>query len=204
DIEAVKTSAFTQPNQDLILTKSAAISSASILAKSFPDYTKKNLGEKTYKTLEDSFYQTSIISELKVLKAKPNLFQKITAMHDVKEGGSLGAIYELCEASKVGVSVNVKKIIINKEQEKICNLFQIPPLRSTGAGSLLIACEKKASTFIIKELQKHHISSAIIGKTLPLDEGKWIIDSKGKKELNYWDKDPYWEAFFTGIKKGFK
>src|SRR5699024_3265741 len=121
----VKCSSFAQPYQDLILTKSAALSGAAILAKSFPNYTKQHLGGDLYQHIEDSFYQTGILQEVKTLRANTNIFRKISAMHDVTEGGALGAIYELCEASRVGVRVKVKEINVGQAQRELCNLFNI-------------------------------------------------------------------------------
>lgn len=204
DNAKVKCSSFAKPNQDLILTKSAALSSASILAKSFPNHTKKNLGNNIYESLVNSFYQTSIIPEVKILKNRPDILQEISAMHDVTEGGSLGAIYELCEASKIGVKVDIEAITIGKSQNEICNLFQINPLRSTGAGSLLIACKREMSKYILEELQRNNIAAAVVGETLPYTKGKKIYDSKGENELTYWEKDPYWNAFFNAIEKQLK
>lgn len=201
----VKSAAFARPNQDLILTKSAAISSASILAKSFPHYVQENLGERIHKALVDSFSQTSILREVQVLKEKPETFSGVSAMHDVTEGGVLGAIFELCEASKVGVNIEIDKILIGKEQKELCQLFNIPPLRCVGAGSLLIACEKEESPAILNKFHAHHISASIIGTTTELENGKRIIHGNKKEiELKYWDKDPYWEAFFNAFQKGLK
>ncbi len=199
DNEKIKCASFASTGQDLILTKSAALSSSAILAKSFPLYTQKHLGTEVCRYLEDSFYQTGIMQEIKILNENPNNFQKITALHDVTEGGVLGAIYELCEASRVGVRVDAKNIHVGKAQQQICNLFDINPLRSTGAGSLLIACEEEASSSILSALHQGNISATIVGKTLAEDEGKRILHSEGENRLEYEEKDPYWEAFFDAI-----
>lgn len=198
----VKCSSFAKPHQDLILTKTAALSSASILAKSFPNYTKENLGNDAYENLASSFYQTSIIPEVKVLRNKPDIMQKISAMHDVTEGGSLGAIYELCDASGIGVKVDIDAINVGKHQKDICNLFKIDPLRCTGAGSLLIACEKQVSEKILDELKDNDIPASIVGETLPYDKGKIAVKNGEELEVTYWDKDPYWAAFFEAIERG--
>lgn len=200
----VKCASFAKADQELILTKSAALSGASILAKSFPNYTRENLGSDVYERLSDSFYQTSIIPEIKILRSRPDIMQGIVAMHDVTEGGSLGAIYELCEASRVGVRVNLDAIKIGDPQKQVCNLFQIDPLRSIGAGSLLVACQKEVSVAIIKELTSHNIPAAVVGRTLPYEEGKRIGTADEENELIYEDKDPYWEAFFSAIRKQLK
>lgn len=198
----VKCSSFAVPHQDLILTKTAALSSAAILAKSFPNHTKQHLGNEAYENLAASFYQTSIIPEVKVLKKMPNIMQSISAMHDVTEGGSLGAIYELCEAGGVGVKVDVDAIYVGENQRGICDLFEIDPLRSVGAGSLLIACDKSVSEKIQNELKVSAIQASVVGETLPASEGKTLVSRGGEEKFQYWDIDPYWAAFFNAVEKG--
>lgn len=200
----IKSSAFAKPGQDLILTKSAAISSATILAKSFPHHTKTSLGGGAYNCLVENFYKTSILSEVQLLQNESILLENISAMHDVTEGGSLGAIYELCEASQTGVKVDANKINVGQFERKICELFRIDPLRCIGAGSLLIACEKRASERIVKKLQSNKILATIVGETIPKNKGKKIVDSEGEKELEYWEEDPYWAAFSYAVEKGLR
>lgn len=202
DSKDIKSSAFAKPNQALILTKSSALSSAAILAKSFPLYSKENLGEKVQQTLSDSFYDTTILPEVQILRQHEEAFQAISALHDVTEGGSLGAIYELCAASSLGVTVFKENILIGREQQEICQLFKIDPLRSIGAGSLLIACNKESSTTIIELLKENQIPATVVGETRSMDEGRKIIENGKESELTYLEKDPYWDAFFQAIKTG--
>lgn len=200
--QSTKSSSSAKPYQDLILTKSAALSSAAILAKSFPQHTQSHLGIEVYQHLAQSFYQTSILGEVETLSQQTEMFQAVSALHDVTEGGALGAIYELCSASRVGVKIIKDKIIVGQEQQRICELFNIDPLRSVGAGSLLIACEKKWSTRIIEALNKSQFLAAVVGETRPFEEGKTIIDKEQKSELTYLEKDPYWDAFSQAIALG--
>lgn len=204
DTTKVKTSALAGLHQKLILTKSTAFSSSAILAKSFPNHTKAHLGNEMYKTLERSFYQTSIFPEIQILKENPDILEGVSAMHDVTEGGALGAVYELCEASKVGVKINKEAIPVGHAQHNICQLFQINPLRALGTGSLLIACDKKVSMPILNEFHNKGISAAVIGETRPVEEGKQITTPQDIQQLTYWDKDPYWEAFFKALENQLK
>lgn len=202
--QKIKSSAFAKPNQDLILTKTAALSSAAILAKSFPKYCQENLGKKVQQNLSDSFYLTSILPEVQILSQHAAAFQAISALHDVTEGGALGAIYELCVASNLGVKVIKDKIFVGEEQAKICTLFNIDPLRSTGAGSLLISCDKDWSASILEILNENQIAAAVVAETRKIDEGRKIIDVGEEKELTYIEKDPYWDAFSKAIELGLK
>lgn len=201
DLKQVKSSVYATVGQDIIQTKSAALSSSSILAMSFPDFTKKHIGEKAQQLLVNSFYEISVLQEVRALKKRLDLYDNIRAMHDVTEGGVLGAVYELCEASGVGVELYEQEIALGKEQKEICELFQIDPFRSVGAGSLLISCDSTRSMDVITHLKAENIEAKIIGQTKKRSEGKKIIESKQTRELVYEEEDPYWKAFFDAVEK---
>lgn len=201
-LNEVKSAAFAKAGQVLVQTKTAALSSAAILAKSFPKYVQKRIGAKKQRLLADSFYEMDILKEVQVLKEIPSLFNSISAMHDVTEGGVLGAIYELCTASRVGVEVFTENILLGEAQKEMCRLFEIDPLRSVGAGSLLISCQKEQSVKIINVLKTAGIEAAVIGELKEEKEGKKWRTPQGREELIYEEEDPYWKAFFEATNRG--
>lgn len=200
ELSMAKSTAFVQPNQDLILTKSAALSSAAILAKSFPNHTAKHLGRETQHQLAESLYQMSILPEVKILSSRKDLFSRISGMHDCTEGGALGAIYELCKASGTGAEVNQEKIPLGKNQKQLCQLFNIDPYRSIAAGSMLIACQKEATQSTLSLLRNTGINAEKVGQTLERPE-LLIITPTEKKPLEYQEKDPYWKTFYDATEQ---
>ena len=50
-------------------------------------------------------------------------------MHDVTEGGFLGALYELSEASNTGLEVDLSKVIFTEEAKKFVNFSRYPLTR---------------------------------------------------------------------------
>lgn len=203
DLSKVKTSAKAKPGQSLLMTKSAALSSTSVLAKSFPVYTKKALGIHAFKKLDSGFYSTSVLPEVKSLQGNENIFSKISAMHDITEGGVLGAVYELCAASGTGVRLIADKIPIEQETQAICDLFNIDPLRCVGAGSMLITCEPVCTEALIVHLNDSNIHASVIGSIKDQAEGKYMQYVGRKSELTYDEEDPYWDAFFNAVQQGF-
>lgn len=201
ELSRAKSTAFTKPGQDLILTKSAALSSAVILAKSFPNHTSDHLGEKLQQQLVDSFYQMSVLPEVKVLRSDKELFNQISGMHDCTEGGVLGGIYELCEAGGTGVEIYQEKIPLGKAQKQICQLFDIDPYRSIAAGSLLVACSKETTENTVNLLKENGIEAEKVGHTLSDKADRKIITPKGEEKLIYEEEDPYWKAFFDALEK---
>ena len=51
----------------------------------------------------------------------------VSAMHDVTEGGIFGALWEMAEASGVGLEIDLKKIPIRQETVEVCEFFGVNP-----------------------------------------------------------------------------
>ena len=63
-----------------------------------------------------------------------------TAMHDPTEGGVIGALWEMAEASAAGFRVFVERIPVRPATRAICAALGVDPLRLIASGALLIAC----------------------------------------------------------------
>ena len=83
-------------------------------------------------------------------------------MHDVTEGGIFGALWEMAEASGVGLEIDLKKIPLKQETVEICEYFGISPYELISSGSMLMAA--KDGNRLVMELQKEGIPAVIIGK----------------------------------------
>ncbi|NLB62859.1 MAG: AIR synthase [Fibrobacter sp.] len=203
ELAQAKTTAQVKPGQDIIATKSAALTSSAILAKSFPEHVRKHLGAEVQHSLAQSFYQTSVLSEVQALRQQPEMLAKISALHDVTEGGVLGTIYEMCAAGGVGVLVQQNQIPLGNEQKALCGLFQLDPFRCVGTGSLVLACDPAASAEIVKLLQDAGISAAVVGRTLA-ENTKSVVQNGQKEALEYAEEDPYWGVFAQSMQAGLK
>ena len=61
-------------------------------------------------------------------------------MHDVTEGGVLGACWEMAQLAGCGLVVDTARIRVLPETRALCAAAGLDPLRLIGSGSLLIAC----------------------------------------------------------------
>lgn len=87
-----------------------------------------------------------------------------TAMHDITEGGVLGAAWELYGASGVGIQLNKEAIPVHPVTEKLCKACQIDPLRLISSGSMLITCPNGDA--MIEGLRNIGIDATIIGRAI--------------------------------------
>ncbi|WP_375582880.1 AIR synthase-related protein [Cyclobacterium xiamenense] len=191
-----------QAGDVLLVSKSAAISSAAILAMSFPETTQNNLGKEIYRQACASFYDTSSLQD--ALLAVENGNTSVTAMHDVTEGGLLGAIYELTKAAGCGVLLEKEQLPVGPVQAAVCGLFELDPLRSIGAGSMIIACKESGAAAVQHRLESAGIPCTQVGKLTTAREGAYLRKGETKEPLRYQQTDPYWAAYLNAYKQGKK
>lgn len=198
----VLTSNKARPGNLILVTKQCAISSTAILAKSFPDTVRNKVGEEVYRQGCELFYQTSSIHDAVAAVGKEERYPDVVAMHDVTEGGVLGAIYEMATASDCGVLIQNDLLPVGRAQAEICQLFSIDPRYVIGAGSMVLAIENGAEERVIARLKEAEIECAVVGELTEKEDGIKLIEDGEKKNIPYFETDPYWSAFFTAKKKG--
>lgn len=198
------TSINARPGDAILVTKQCAISSTSILAMSFPETVIYRLGKETYQKACGMFYETSSLNDALTAVCKQTRHNDITAMHDVTEGGVLGAIYELVSASKNGAVVFNDQIPIGKIQQDVCNLFSIDPRYCVGAGSMIITCEKDKASAVIERLNIANIPCAVVGEIWEKEYGIKLQEKDKETDLIYLEEDPYWAVFFKATREGWK
>ena len=86
----------------------------------------------------------------------------VSAMHDVSEGGIFGALWDMAEASGVGLEIDLKKIPIRQETVEICEYLGVNPYKLVSGGCLLMATEDGLG--LVRELENQGIPCALIGK----------------------------------------
>lgn len=156
----------------VIMTKYAAMEGTSIFASDKRDKLKgidSSIIEKA-KNLGNSL---SVIAEGRIGSELG-----ANAMHDVTEGGILGACWEIADCSGLGIEVYEDKIPVLEETKIICNKLGVDYLRLISSGSMLIVCSNGDE--MLSALKKAGIVASIIGKIV--EEGKWFI-SNGEKTV---------------------
>ena len=166
------------PGQTVIMTKYAALEGSAILAE---DALQNGLPLeevviKTCLSLKDSL---SVVAEGTVA-----LSHDVAAMHDVTEGGVLGAAWELAYRTGLGIRVDTRAIPVLYATKEICAAYRVDPLRLIGSGSLLIACSDPQP--LIFALKQAGIPAAAIGQLTAsgyVDEAGRDLPPPGSDEL---------------------
>lgn len=85
-----------------------------------------------------------------------------TSMHDITEGGVLGAVYELCEASGTGCVISKENIPILDVTKKICGFLKLDPYRLIGSGSMIITVKDPEP--MLKQFKSKRLNAVCIGR----------------------------------------
>ncbi|WP_028855793.1 AIR synthase family protein [Psychrilyobacter atlanticus] len=102
-------------------------------------------------------------------------------MHDVTEGGILGAVWEVAELSKLGVTIYRDQLNVSEVTDKICDHYEIDPLKLISSGSMLIVVSPQNKDTLLNRLISDDIPTFEIGYFTENIEEKYIYDSKGQR-----------------------
>ena len=173
--------------QDVIMTKCAGLEGTVILAKQYEEI----LSDKIDKSLIEKAKQMR--GFLSVIK-ESNIAKKMgaTAMHDVTEGGILGAVWEVADCSGTGILVELDKIPVKEETRAICQAAHISPYELISSGSLIITAFEGEK--VVKALQQQGIECAIIGKIT--EKEKQMIKDEKIQQLNQPKSDALYAVKF--------
>lgn len=185
------TAAGAKPGDKIILTKSAGIEGTAILATDKEITLRKKISSDTIQNAKNFYDKISIVKDAMIAYETGG----VHAMHDPTEGGVIGGIHEIADASKLGVKIFKNKILVRKETSAICEYFQIDPMQLISSGALLISVMPKYAKEIIKELEKSGIQAKVIGEFLKNPDERRIILENGKEEVLFRPKfDHLWKA----------
>jgi len=198
--EKYVTTGMAHSRDDLILTKSAAIEAAAVLASSFPKTVSQKLGGDVLDKTQRLIDITSIVKDGTTAASAGLRDRGVTAMHDVTEGGVVSAILDLATASRLKATVEEESIPVFDEVRQVCELFHLDPLKSLGQGCLVIASRPGRTDAILRRLRRSKIPSRLVG-TLGKKTGHSMI-RKGNREsrMTYPVADPYWNVYWKAIR----
>jgi hydrogenase maturation factor len=169
------TAAGAKPSDKLILTKSAGIEGTAILASDREVELSKTLNVATLRNAKNFYSQISVVKDaLTACKTGG-----VHAMHDPTEGGVVGAIHEMADASGLGVKVFKDRIAVQPETATICKYFGIDPLKLIASGALLISADAKFAEAIIRNLQHEGIQASVIGEFLEDMNQRLLVSKEG-------------------------
>lgn len=179
------TSSGARPGDEVVLTKTAGLEGTAILATELAEFLIDRLGEETVRQARRFADLLSVVPE-GLIAARHG----VTAMHDVTEGGLLGALYEMASASGAGVEVDLAKVPVTGETRRITTLLDIDPLRLIGSGSMLIVTPE--GDHLVSALHAAGIPAARIGRIV--ESGFFLVEGETRRQFGPPESDELYAA----------
>jgi len=96
-------------------------------------------------------------------------------MHDITEGGILGAVWEMCQISQTGCEVWTDAVPVEPETAKICSYFDVDPLRLISSGSMVIIVPEAKKDEMIEAIEGAGVAATVIGIVKLVEDGIRMI-----------------------------
>lgn len=190
------TPADAQPGDEVILTKGPAIETAGILSVLREKELQGKYPGGLIRRAKDLCLQMTVVKD--ALTAMDT--GGVTSMHDATEGGVIGGLFEIANASSVGMEIEESLFVYPDEVRMVCEAFAIDPLSAIAEGSLLITAKPTHSAKIIRRLKHEGINASVIGKVLSNKRKRIMRRNDGNViRLAIPTQDPFWPAFFEGL-----
>ena len=169
----------------IFITKYCGIEGTGIIACDCRDEVKSILTSEELDEAEAMLDMVSVVKE-GVIAGDIG----VSAMHDITEGGVLGAVWELCQVAGLGAEINIADIPVKPVTQKICAHFDIDYLRLISSGCMLIIAPPEKQ----QELESRIDMIKCIGEVKPADFGVMMITDKGAEVIAPPESDELYKA----------
>ncbi len=190
------TPAGARPGDVVILTKGPAIETAGILSVLRERELLARYPEPLVRRAQALCREMTVVKDALTAMAAGG----VTAMHDATEGGVIGGLAEIADASAVGMRVDESRFVYPDEVGMVCEAFGIDPVAAIAEGSLLITAAAGSASRILAHLAKIGISASVIGTVTDNPETRVMTRRDGTEvPLRVPDQDPFWPVFFESL-----
>lgn len=121
---------------------------------------------------------------------------RVKIMHDVAEGGVLGAMEELRAPIGMGLQLDLDSWVVDENENMfLANYFTKHQIwQASGQGALLIVADPLLAPHIVEELRDNGERAMIIGKFREGSEYHYKLDGKTIQH-DPASRDPFWPVF---------
>jgi hydrogenase maturation factor len=154
--EIIKT-AGAKPGHEIVMSKWAGLEGTAIIATAKEAELRTKYTASFVTGAKDLINCISVVPDSKIARSAG-----VISMHDVTEGGIFGALWEIGAASKVGMEVDLKKILLKQETVEICEFYDINPYMLISSGCMLMITNQ--ANYLVSKLQAEGIAAAVIGR----------------------------------------
>jgi hydrogenase maturation factor len=198
------TASMAQLGDTVILTKGAAIETTGVLGAVFPKTIGREAGVSIAHAAEELFWRMSVVQDARVAVGVGVRDRGVTAMHDATEAGVWNALWEIANASVVGMVVEEGAVLMRDETRAVCALFGIDPFTASSEGALVITCRPAAVAELLSRLGAADVDAGVIGEIVPPNRGVTVVRGGAAHMLEPPFEDGFWPAFRRAQEMGWQ
>lgn len=163
-----------KPGDIILVTKEVGLEGTGIIASDCPEKISEFLSNEEIETAKKMLEKVSVVRD-GIIAGEIGTH----GMHDITEGGILGALWEMCEIKKVGCEVFEEKIPVNPVTLKLCKTLNIDWLKLISSGAMLIIAPKEKEKMLIEAFDAADTAISKIGEIKEGSAGKTIVTKNG-------------------------
>lgn len=204
------TPAMASPGDRVIVTKGCAVESAAVIALLAPQrvgaaLTAAGLDDGALARLHEMSSHVSVVADCRAALRVGVRERGVTALHDATEGGVLGGLVELAKACGHDLRVDRARIPLPAEVRVACEVLGVDPYVSLAEGALLCCARAEHAGAVLAALAEEGIVAAEIGEVMRGNGRVWVTEVGGRVlTLDEPAPDPYWSAYATAVREGWK
>lgn len=181
----------------VVMTKGAAIEAAALLACELEErLVAEGVAPDLIKRAGQRLREVTVVADAGIAAKAGG----VTAMHDATEGGVARGLWEVAEASKVGMRIERAKVNVPEDIKAVCDCFALDPYEVISEGTLVLTCSPEKGDEILEVLHEAGLEAAVIGEVVPLEQGRLWIESNGmEKPIVPPGVDRFWDVFFNAL-----
>lgn len=163
-----------KPGDAIVLTKKVAIEATGI-------FIREKEKELAHLSREERREGLELADQLSVLEeAKIAVDYGVNRMHDVTEGGLLGALHEMIFDRAIGFQLDLDKVPVSPVTQKIADHFGLDVYQLISSGAMIISLEEERADGLVEALGARGIEANVIGR---FTDGTDVRVYKGGKKI---------------------
>jgi len=166
-----------EPGDLLIVTKKLALEGTALAAERCGKELKPYLTEEEIERAKAMLEYVSVVKE-GVIAGRSG----VKTMHDITEGGALGAVWEVCANAGTGAEIEAGALPFDEATMTICAVLGLDPMRLISSGSMLICASGKQWEALSEKLSAAGIEAHVIGRVTERESGVTLIMKNGERE----------------------
>ena len=175
------------PGMDIIITGYVGLEGTALLAIEREEELSQRFSAAFIDRAKRKAECLSILSEAAVAVKSDAIY-----MHDISEGGVFGALWDMAEASGVGLDIDLKKIPICQETVEISEFFDLNPYKLLSSGSLLIAASD--GNDVVRHIEAAGGKAVVVGKATDSND-RVLIQGEERRFLETAQTDEIYRVF---------